>query len=136
MFPVDSFGLIITIPECKISEKEPFTHSATLPRQPVTVSGNTYCSVSFGNEKPCVSVSALWADAKYRMYHSNLLAGLVHRLVRTRKMWWCSYVTFFCTVFLLSCPSERQLSRHVPGMQAFCEVKLSFSETQYKERTV
>jgi hypothetical protein len=78
LFPV----VIISLPEYNENGMVPTMQSATLPQVPTMVKGNAYCSVKFGNEKPCICVSSLWPDTSHRMYHSNLLARLARKLVR------------------------------------------------------
>ncbi|KAJ4432234.1 hypothetical protein ANN_20850, partial [Periplaneta americana] len=68
-------------PDAVAQDRTGEMESVTPSQRPVVPEGCCYGSVSFGSEKPCVHVMSTWPDARHRMFHSNLLARLAHRLL-------------------------------------------------------
>ncbi|KDR12334.1 otoferlin-like [Zootermopsis nevadensis] len=64
----------------EVHDEVPKIQNMTSPQKPEMVKGGSYCSVGFGNEKPCVYVHATCPDTKHRMYHSNFLNQLTSML--------------------------------------------------------
>ncbi|XP_069675359.1 otoferlin-like [Periplaneta americana] len=67
-------------PDAVAQDRTGEMESLTPSQRPVVPEGSCYGSVSFGSEKPCVHVMSTWPDARHRMFHSNLLVRLAHRL--------------------------------------------------------
>ncbi|KAJ9592735.1 hypothetical protein L9F63_015615, partial [Diploptera punctata] len=54
--------------------------SITEPEQPELRDDKDYCCITFENAKPCVFVHSKLPDTRHRIYQSNLLARLLHKL--------------------------------------------------------
>lgn len=60
--------------------KGPRCHSTTPPIKPLLRENDTYCSVPFGDSKPCVFIASTWTDLRWRMFHSNVLTKIAEKL--------------------------------------------------------
>ena len=71
----------LNLEEASNRNPNPKLWSTTDPQLPELRDNKDYCSLPYDDTKPCVFVHSKLPDTRHRIYHSNLLARLAHRLV-------------------------------------------------------
>ena len=84
------FKVDLEMAEPSSRNPNPKLWSTTELQQPELRDDKNYCSLPYEDAKPCIFVHSKLPDTRHRIYHSNLLTRLAHRLVCIQVIWFIS----------------------------------------------